>query len=165
MGVTSVGKTTVAGLLAEALGARLAEGDSYHPPANVEKMRAGHALDDADREPWLEAIAADMRRWQQRGENAVVTCSALRRRYRDLLRASGPDVRFAWLTGDPALIRARMEGRRGHYMPVSLLSSQLATLEPPEAEPDVFQVEVSGSPREIARAVLQALEPCQGDDP
>ncbi|MDX6751962.1 gluconokinase [Geminicoccaceae bacterium 1502E] len=157
MGVTSVGKTTVGLLLAEALEAHYAEGDSYHPPANVEKMRQGGALDDADRAPWLEAIAADMRRWQAEGRSAVVTCSALKRSYRDVLRGAGPGVRFAWLTGDPAVIRGRMEGRQGHYMPVTLLPSQLATLESPTDEPDVVAVDVAGTPGEVAQAVLRAL--------
>lgn len=157
MGVTSTGKSTVGRLLAEALDARYAEGDSYHPPGNVEKMRRGEPLDDADRAPWLAAIAADMRAWQEAGESAVVTCSALRRSYRDVLRGAGPNVRFVWLTGDPALIRRRMEGRTGHYMPVSLLPSQLAALEIPEGEPDVLAVDVAGTPAEIAHAILRAL--------
>ena len=127
MGVTSTGKTTVGKILAERLHARFAEGDEYHSAANVEKMRSGQPLNDGDRHPWLEAIAKDLHRWLEDGISAVVTCSALKRSYRDILRQAGSGVRFVHLKGDVDLIRRRMQGRHGHYMPVSLLPSQLET--------------------------------------
>jgi gluconokinase len=157
MGVTSCGKTTVGELLAARLGARFAEGDAYHPPANVAKMRSGTPLTDADRRPWLEAIAADMRSWQASGQTAVVTCSALKRAYRDVLRRAGPDVRFVHLSGDPALIAARMAAREGHYMPASLLPSQLATLEPPDPDEQVITADVAAPPEAIVERILKAL--------
>jgi carbohydrate kinase (thermoresistant glucokinase family) len=157
MGVTSSGKTTVGTLLAERLGVPFAQGDAYHPAANVAKMARGEPLDDADRLPWLRAIAADIGRWIDAGEGAVVGCSALKRAYRDILRGGRPEVRFVHLQGDPELIRERMAGRRGHYMPVTLLPSQLATLEPPAPDEDAIVVDVGGTPEAIADAVLARL--------
>lgn len=162
MGVTGAGKTTVGRLLADRLGARFAEGDAYHPPANVAKMRSGTPLDDADRWPWLEAIRADMARWLAAGETAVVACSALKRAYRDLLRQAGPEVRFVHLAGDEALIAGRLAGRRGHYMPPGLLPSQLATLEEPVDEPDVLRIEVDDEPEAIVEQILARLGPGGG---
>lgn len=159
MGVTGTGKTTVGRILAERLGARFAEGDAYHPPANVAKMRSGTPLGDADRWPWLEAIRADMAGWLAAGETAVVACSALRRAYRDVLRRAGPEVRFVHLAGPEPLIAGRLAGRRGHYMPPGLLPSQLATLEDPLGEPDVVQVEVRGAPEAIVERILASLGP------
>jgi gluconokinase len=157
MGVTSSGKTTVGRLLAERLGAVFAEGDSYHPEANVAKMRSGKPLEDADRWPWLEAIAADMRRWLAEGRDAVVTCSALKRAYRSILCSAGDDVHIVHLTGDPTLIRTRMEGRVGHYMPVTLLPSQLSTLEPPADEEQVLTFDVRQTPEAIVEGILATL--------
>ncbi len=156
MGVTSTGKTTVGRLLAERTGWRFAEGDAYHPAANVAKMRSGIPLEDEDRWPWLAAIARDIAAWRRAGESAIVTCSALKRAYREVLRRAGP-LRFVHLTGDPELLAARIAARRGHYMPPSLLPSQLATLEPPESEPDVVTFDVAPPPAEIASAILSRL--------
>ncbi len=156
MGVTATGKTTVGRLLAARTGWRFAEGDAYHPPENVAKMRRGIPLEDPDRWPWLAAIADDIARWRAAGRSAIVTCSALKRAYRDLLRRSGP-LHFVHLTGDPALLAARMAARRGHYMPPSLLPSQLATLEPPQGEPDVTTCDVAPPPAEIAARILAEL--------
>ncbi len=130
MGVSGSGKSTVSALLAAAIGAVFADGDSFHPPANVEKMRAGIPLTDADRAPWLRAIAAwlDQRTAQDPG---VVACSALRRAYRDVLIGVRTDVALVYLDGDHALIAERQAARVGHYMPASLVESQFATLEPP----------------------------------
>ena len=130
MGVSGVGKTTVAVLLAERLGLPYAEADDFHPPANVAKMRAGTPLDDADREPWLQALGEWLGERAKDGSGGVITCSALRRRYRDTLRAACPDVRFVHLTGSHQLIAERIGGRSGHFMPASLLDSQFAALEP-----------------------------------
>jgi gluconokinase len=143
MGVSGSGKTTLARALAERLGEPYAEGDALHPPANVEKMRAGRPLDDADRRPWLRAVAAWIGEQEQDGRSSVVTCSALKRSYRDLLRDGHPSVRFVHVVTDPALLGARVQGRSGHYMPASLLDSQLATLEP--LEPDEPGIEVDGA--------------------
>ncbi|WP_420565378.1 gluconokinase [Thalassobaculum sp.] len=158
MGVSGVGKTTIGTLLAKRLGWGYAEGDSYHPPANVAKMRAGTPLDDADREPWLAAIAADIDRWRAARQGMVVSCSALKRRYRDILIGDRPDVRLVRLAGDEGLIRARMERRTDHYMPPSLLTSQIATLEPPVPEEDAIHVEVTRPPKDCVAQILQALK-------
>jgi len=157
MGVTGAGKTTVGRLLAERLGARFLEGDAYHPPENVAKMRAGIPLDDADRWPWLEALEAELARSIAAGGTAVLACSALKRAYRDRLRRAGPELRFVHLWGPEALIAARLAERRGHYMPPSLLPSQLAALEDPTGEPDVVEVPIDRPPEVIVDAILTAL--------
>jgi|SRR3954451_353057 gluconokinase len=128
MGVSGSGKTTVGMSLAKHLEVEYGEADDFHPQRNVEKMRAGHALNDEDRWPWLEAIGVWLA--SHEGAGAVATCSALKRHYRDRLRAAAPDTVFLHLFGDPALLAQRMTGRTGHFMPTSLLASQLATLEP-----------------------------------
>jgi gluconokinase len=158
MGVTSVGKSTVGRILAERLGAVFAEGDDYHPPANVAKMHSGTPLDDDDRRPWLEAIARDLERWRAEGRSAVVTCSALKRSYREILRGAGPNVRFVHLTGEAPLIARRMAGRSGHFMPPSLLPSQLATLESPDPAEGAISIDVIASPAEIAAAIMERLQ-------
>lgn len=157
MGVSGVGKTTIGTLLAERLGWGYAEGDSYHPPANVEKMRAGTPLDDSDREPWLARIASDIDRWRAEGTGMVVSCSALKRRYRDILIGDRPDVRLVRLAGDEALIRARMEKRTDHYMPPSLLTSQIATLEPPSGDEGAITVDVTRPPELCVEEILSDL--------
>ena len=119
MGVSGSGKTTVGQLLADALGAEFAEGDAYHPPANIEKMRRGIPLEDADRWPWLQTLAAQIDRWLAAGTTVVLACSALKQRYRDVLAKGRPGVRFVHLKGDKTLIRLRLDGRRGHYMPAT----------------------------------------------
>lgn len=130
MGVSGSGKTTVGQALAAALGWRFVEGDAFHPAANVEKMASGHALDDADRRPWLEALAAEIGKDDAAGRSSVVGCSALKRAYRDILRTGAPDVRFLHVHGDVALLADRVSHRPGHFFPAALLESQLATLEP-----------------------------------
>lgn len=158
MGVAGVGKTTIGTLLAERLGWGYAEGDSYHPPANVEKMRGGTPLDDADRAPWLAAIAADIDRWRAKGVGMVVACSALKRVYRDILIGPRTDVRLVRLVGDATLLRDRMERRTDHYMPPSLLTSQLATLEPPTADENAIEVNVDQSPQLCVARILERLD-------
>jgi gluconokinase len=154
MGVSGTGKTTVGELLAEALGGTFAEGDDYHPPANVEKMRQGIPLDDADRQPWLEALSREIGAWLDAGRPVVLACSALKRSYREVLRGGRPGVCFVYLKGDPALLRARLAKRRGHYMPASLLDSQLATLEEPRR---AITVDVAGTPEAIVERILTGL--------
>ncbi|MFI5617045.1 gluconokinase [Streptomyces sp. NPDC051567] len=158
MGVAGTGKTTVGRLLSEALALPYAEGDAFHPAANVAKMSAGTPLGDADRWPWLDAIGAWIR---DRGElpGAVVTSSALKRAYRDRLRAAAPDAVFVHLTGERPLIERRMAERTGHFMPTALLDSQFATLEPLQADERGVVVDVSGTPEEITERALAALRP------
>jgi gluconokinase len=130
MGVSGSGKTTIAKELVARLGWDFAEGDEFHPPENVAKMRAGHPLTDEDRWPWFARIAGWIGEHEAAGLNAVLTCSALKRSYRDFLCDGHPSVWFAHVDVSPDLLRERLTGRTGHYMPASLLDSQLATLEP-----------------------------------
>jgi gluconokinase len=157
MGVSGAGKTTVAGLLADRLGWAFAEADDFHPRKNIEKMRAGTPLTDADRRPWLRAIAAWLAAWADAGENAVVTCSALKRAYRDVLRDAGPRIRFVHLDGDRDTLARRLGGRSGHFMPPALLGSQLADLEPLGADEDGVVVDIAGPPEEVAADALRRL--------
>jgi gluconokinase len=140
MGVSGSGKTTVGKRLAERLGVVFVDGDDLHTPAARAKMGSGLPLDDADRWPWLDRIAAALVDPAASG-GAVVACSALKRAYRDRLRAGvGPTLRFVYLEASPDLMRARVAGRHGHYMPASLVDSQFAALEPPVAETDVIAI-------------------------
>jgi gluconokinase len=157
MGVSGVGKTTVAVQLAERLGLPYAEADDFHPPANVAKMRAGTPLDDADREPWLRALGAWLGERAEDGSGGVITCSALRRRYRDTLRAACPDVRFVHLSGSRDLIAGRMAGRSGHFMPVSLLDSQFAALEPLEPDERGVVLDVGQAPDQLVTEAARLL--------
>ena len=153
MGVTGVGKTTIGRLLAEDLGWPFLDADDFHPPANVAKMRRGVPLNDADREPWLTALRAAIDARLERGESAVLACSALKQSYRDRLHASEA-VRFVHLRGDAALIRERLLARSGHYMDPGLLASQFAALEEPQG---VVVVDVGPTPREVASRVEAEL--------
>src|SRR5262245_4185630 len=157
MGVSGTGKTTLAGALAASLRCDLLEGDDLHPPANVAKMSRGEPLTDDDRRPWLDAIGhwIDVRRAS--GQRAVVTCSALRRAYRDHLRDGRPGVRFCHVTVSPEALEHRLETRAGHYMPASLLPSQLATLEPLERDEPGVTISGAGTPDEVLRRALAAL--------
>jgi len=140
MGVSGAGKTTVGKRLAERLGVEFIDGDDLHSATARAKMAAGRALDDADRWPWLDRIAAALAD-PAAPRGRVVACSALRRAYRDRLRAGvGTGLRFVYLEADPDLMRTRVAGRRGHYMPASLVDSQFATLEPPVGEADVITI-------------------------
>ncbi|MFJ3723254.1 gluconokinase [Streptomyces sp. NPDC090045] len=156
MGVAGTGKTTVGRLLATSLGIPYAEGDAFHPAANVAKMSAGTPLDDADRWPWLDAIGQWIRNCAGlRG--GVVAASSLKRVYRDRLRAAAPGAVFVHLTGERPLIEKRMADRKGHFMPTTLLDSQFATLEPLQEDELGVVVDVSGSPEEITERALAAL--------
>ncbi|WP_030198230.1 gluconokinase [Streptomyces sp. NRRL S-87] len=160
MGVSGTGKTTVGRLLAAALHVRYADGDDFHPPRNVAKMAAGTPLDDADRRPWLDAVGAWARERGDRG--GVVSASALKRAYRDRLRAAAPDAVFVHLAGDRDLIGRRMAARTGHFMPVELLDSQFAALEPLGSDERGVVVPVDGTPEETARLALDALRGLRG---
>jgi gluconokinase len=157
MGVSGSGKTTVAKGISTVLGWEFAEGDAFHPEANVAKMRGGTPLTDEDRWPWLEAIGAWISAKESRGEPAVVTCSALRRAYRDLLRDGRPHVRFLHLVAPSDVIRSRMEHRPGHYMPPSLLDSQIATLEPLGDDEPGVTITNEGSAAQVLDRALVAL--------
>jgi gluconokinase len=154
MGVSGVGKTAVGTRLAEALAGRFAEGDDYHPPANVAKMESGVPLDDADRQPWLETMSREIGRWLDKGDTVVLACSALKQRYRDILQGGREGVRFVYLKGSKELIASRLQQRRGHYMPASLLNSQFAALEEPD---DAITVAVDQTPAAIVAEILKAL--------
>ncbi|HTP48261.1 MAG TPA: gluconokinase [Casimicrobiaceae bacterium] len=130
MGVCGCGKTTVGEALAQALGWRFIDADDLHPPSNVAKMASGVPLTDADRWPWYERISSELQNATAAGQHAVLACSALKRAYRERL-ARGVDLRVVYLKGDAATIEPRLASRRGHFMPVSLLASQYATLEEP----------------------------------
>jgi gluconokinase len=156
MGVSGSGKTTVGSRLADALGVEYAEGDDFHPRANVAKMAAGAPLDDADRAPWLDALAAWMA--ERSGQGGVVTCSALKRIYRDRLRASAPEAFFLHLSVPRPELERRVAGRRGHFMPPSLLDSQLATLEPLGPDEDGSTIDAARPPEEVVRQAVAALD-------
>jgi gluconokinase len=157
MGVSGSGKTTIAQGLADAEGWTLLEGDSFHPPANVAKMKAGTPLTDDDRWPWLRAIAAAIDAYRARGESAVVACSALRRSYRDILIGDRKDVRLVYLKGSHALIAERMRARQGHFMPTTLLDSQFLTLEEPGPDENPITVGIDGAPAEIVKEIKERL--------
>lgn len=158
MGVSGSGKSTVAALLAVALGCHFQEGDDLHPRANVEKMRSGIPLTDADRLPWLRKIAEEIDGWRARGECGVLTCSALKRSYRDLIIGDRHDVVLVYLKGSRDLIHARMAARHEHFMPVALLDSQFATLEEPTPDEKPITVDIGGKPAEIAHEIVRQLE-------
>lgn len=158
MGVSGSGKTTVSALLAAALGWQFQEGDELHPPANVEKMHGGTPLTDADRLPWLQKIAAKIGAWRVRGQSGVVTCSALKRSYRDIIIGDRTDVRLVYLRGSYDLIRRRLAARHEHFMPAALLESQFAVLEEPAADEHPIVVDVGGNPGEIAFRIIRELE-------
>lgn len=158
MGVSGCGKTTVASALARRLGWDFVEADALHPPANVEKMRAGIALDDDDRWPWLDRIAARIEEGRRTGRPCVVACSALKRRYRERLAGGHRDVRFVFLKGDYETILPRLDGRTGHYMPASLLKSQFEALEEPGVE-EALVLSVTRPAAEIVAEVEGILGP------
>ena len=157
MGVSGVGKTTVAKGMSTILGWTFAEGDEFHSESNVAKMSAGHPLTDDDRWPWLRSIGDWMSGETAAGRSSVVTCSALRRAYRDLLREGRPEVVFCHLTADSDLTGERITHRTDHYMPASLLPSQLATLEPLQPDEPGAVVPVDGAPAEVVARALAAL--------
>jgi gluconokinase len=157
MGVSGCGKSTLGNELAQRLGMRYVEGDELHPPRNVERMAAGIALTDADRQGWLETIANVLRDARERSQPVVVTCSALKRRYRDVLREGDPLLRIVYLQGDPALLAQRIGARTDHYMPPSLLRSQLDALEPPADGEQPIVVDIGAPTIEQARVVLRHM--------
>lgn len=159
MGVSGCGKSTVGQALAQRLGLHFVEGDELHSPQNVARMAAGIALTDADRHDWLQAVAQQLANATAASRGVVVSCSALKRRYRDLLRAAAPDLQLVYLHGPRELLAQRLAARRGHYMPPSLLLSQLETLEPPQADEAAVAADIAQSPERIVDAVCGQLTP------
>lgn len=164
MGVSGSGKTTVSALLAAALGCQFQEGDDLHSDENVEKMQSGTPLTDEDRLPWLRKIAKEIDNWRARGESGVLTCSALKRSYRDIIVGGRPDVTLVYLKGSYGLIRRRMAARHGHFMPLALLDSQFATLQEPTPDEHPIIVDVGSRPAEIATEIVRELEQRHGND-
>ena len=158
MGVSGSGKTTVSVLLSAALGCQFQEGDDLHPAANVEKMSRGIPLTDADRLPWLRKIAEEIDGWRARCESGVLTCSALKRQYRDIIIGDRPGVTLVYLKGSHELIRRRMATRPEHFMPVALLDSQFKTLQEPTPDECPIVVDVGGRPAEIVAEIIHQLQ-------
>jgi gluconokinase len=154
MGVSGSGKSTVAALLAGRLGWAFEEGDALHPQANVDKMAAGHPLTDEDRYPWLEKVAGWVDQRLDHGENGVITCSALKRSYRDIINRRRSGVVFIFLAGSPETIAARLVERHGHFMPASLLASQFADLEELSEDEPGIRVDVDPDPGMIAQRIM-----------
>lgn len=157
MGVTACGKSTVGAQLAATLGLEFLEGDSLHSAANVARMAAGVALSDADRLGWLQALARRIAAARAAGQGLVLSCSALKRAYRDILRQGAPDLHLVHLHGERELLARRMAARTGHYMPASLLESQLATLETPDVQEKAQTFDVRSDPEQIVAAVIAGL--------
>jgi len=155
MGVSGSGKTTIGQLLAQDLGWSFYDGDDFHPQANIDKMRQGIPLTDEDRDSWLTALQHHIDTLLDNHQSAVLACSALKQAYRDRLGGDQPAVRFIYLKGDYALIRQRLQNRRGHFMPADLLKSQFATLEVPK---DVPAIDISQTPEVIVKSIKRALE-------
>ena len=157
MGVQGCGKSTSGRAIAEALGLPFIDGDDLHPAANKAKMASGRPLTDTDREPWLRAVGTVLADGLARGESTVIACSALKRRYRNLIRSFAPETRFVHLTGDRTLIAERLSLRNHEYMPPALLDSQFETLEPLDSDEAGIPVDIRLTPTEIAAAVAAAL--------
>jgi len=157
MGASGSGKTTIGRALAERLGWQFQEGDALHPPENVAKMKAGHPLSDEDRAPWLAAVAARIDEWRRERSWGVVTCSALKRRYRDIIIGNRRDVRLIYLAGSREVIGERLSARRGHFMPPSLLDSQFSALEPPAPDEDAIMVSVDAPVPRIVAEIAEAM--------
>ncbi|MGJ4928787.1 6-phosphogluconolactonase [Bradyrhizobium sp. HKCCYLS2038] len=157
MGVAGSGKSTIGEALGRRLGWRFEDGDSFHPPANVAKMSAGHPLTDEDRWPWLRAIADEIARCRDKGEHIIIACSALKKAYRDILTGGRSDISIVYLAGSQHLIAERMRHRKGHFMPTGLLDSQFATLQPPQAGEHPITVSVDAPVERIVNDILQQI--------
>jgi carbohydrate kinase (thermoresistant glucokinase family) len=157
MGVSGCGKSTIAAEIAKRLHWPLVEGDDLHPPANIAKMKQHIPLDDADRQPWLQRIGEQIDTWRAAGSAGLITCSALKHRYRDDLIEDRPNLWFVYLKGSKELIRARLAKRKGHFMPPALLDSQFADLEEPVAGERVLIADITPSPKVIAGNIMTAL--------
>jgi len=158
MGVSGAGKSTIAEALARRLGWRHEDGDAFHPASNVAKMKAGHPLSDADRRPWLQAIADEIDQLSDLDEHVVIACSALKRAYRDILRHGRDDVRFVFLNGTQQLIASRLASRKGHFMPPDLLASQFRTLEPPGGDEHPITISIESTVDAIVDTIVRQLK-------
>jgi gluconokinase len=159
MGVSGCGKSSVGEAIATHFGLAFIEGDSLHPDANVEKMAAGIPLEDSDRWPWLDRIGTELEAAKQTGRGIVISCSALKKIYRERLRAAaGGRLWFVFLKGDKALLLERMSKRQGHFMPVALLESQLKTLENPSAEAHVITIDIRGPRNDVIARTVSEVE-------
>jgi len=154
MGVSGSGKSLIGSALARALGRQFVEGDEYHSTENVARMASGIPLTDADRLGWLRALGARLGQAKRAGSGLVMSCSALKRSYRDMLRAEANDVQLIYLRGPRALLAERLAGRRGHFMPPSLLDSQLAALQEPTADEEAWACNIGESPEAIVDALV-----------
>ncbi|OGB20685.1 MAG: gluconokinase [Burkholderiales bacterium RIFCSPLOWO2_02_FULL_57_36] len=157
MGVSGCGKSEIGRRLARRLGLAYIEGDEHHSPESISRMAAGMPLTDDDRHEWLLTLQSLVRRAAQRNQGLVLTCSALKRRYRDMLRAGDPALEFIHLHGDPALIAARMKQRTGHFMPAELLESQLRDLEPLAADQRAIRIDIDAEPDAIVDQIVQKI--------
>lgn len=155
MGVSGAGKSTVGLAFARALGVPFVEGDEYHPEENVKRMALGIPLTDQDRAPWLQALAKRLREAKEAGTGIVLTCSALKRAYRDVLREQAPELQLIYLKGEPALVAPRLSERHGHFMPSSLLNSQFATLEEPTPDERAWVCDIRQRPQNIVAALVE----------
>lgn len=158
MGVSGSGKTTVGAMLAGRLHWQFADADDFHSAANIAKMRAGTPLDDEDRKPWLEAIAARIDLWRKDGVHGIITCSALKRRYRAIIIGERDDVRLVYLRGDQSLIAQRLLARHGHFMPPSLLASQFEALEEPAPEERALTIGIGKPVTVVVDEIIAALK-------
>jgi gluconokinase len=161
MGISGSGKSVIGAAFARAIGADFVEGDEYHPAENVERMSRGIPLTDDDRLGWLRSLAARIREAKNTGTGLVMTCSALKRSYRDILRAEAgaPELQFVFLRGPRGLIAERLTDRRGHFMPPSLLDSQLATLEDPTPDEHAWVYDIAASPEDLVAALVGRASP------
>jgi len=157
MGVSGAGKTTIAKVLAARLGWPFEEGDDLHPESNIAKMKGGIPLTDADRLPWLACVAAWIDRQRETGQPGIITCSALKRSYRDIVIGDRPDVRLVYLRGSRDVLAARLAKRKGHFMPASLLESQIATLEEPGPDENPLTVDIGGSSDDVADEIIRCI--------
>ncbi|TDR79931.1 gluconokinase [Paludibacterium purpuratum] len=157
MGVCGSGKSEIGSRLAASLGCRFIEGDDFHPQANRDKMHAGTPLNDDDRRDWLLSLAHELAAAREQGESVVLACSALKRRYRDLLRQGDASLRLVYLRATPHQVATRMLARQGHFMPVELVASQFADLEPPQHDERALSCSVDAAPAQIVESIMVAL--------
>lgn len=155
MGVSGAGKSTIAKMLADRLGWQFFDGDDFHPPANISKLKHGIPLNDEDRLPWLKGLGKLMKYEIAAGRHPVLACSALKRRYREMLRTNGDGIKIVYLHGTSEFILKRLQSRKGHFMPPSLLSTQIEALEEPVGEPDVISVDIGLSTEEAIECILE----------
>ena len=155
MGVCGVGKSTIAKMLADRLGWQFFDADDFHPPANISKLKHAIPLTDEDRRPWLESLGKMLNFEIAAGRHPVLACSALKRRYREMLRTNGDGIKIVYLYGSPEFIMERLQARKGHFMPPSLLTTQLEALEDPSGEPDVISVDISLAAEEAIEFILE----------